>query len=250
MAPSFRQQQILAVLEAQGKTGITELAEQLQVSDETVRRDLKGLSADGLVEKFYGGVRLSSPKSEPPFERRLRQAISEKEAIGRRASAHIREGATVMLDNSSTACFLAKELARREPMTILTISLEIAGIFASESGRHRVILPPGEVRAHDRTLCGAGTIDYLRQFTPSYFVCSTVSGSPSGCQDFDLFEADFKRAMISRAEEVIMLLDSSKYDRSGLIHVCDWRQIDVLVTDREPASIDLKAEQCDLVLAE
>ncbi|MBD8892489.1 hypothetical protein [Roseibium litorale] len=95
-------------------------------------------------------------------------------------------GHTVMLDNGSTACFLARELARREPMTILTVSLEIAGIFASEGSRHRVIL----------------------------------------------------------------LLDSSEYDRSGLIHVCDWRQIGVLATGREPASIDLKAEQRGLFLEE
>ncbi|WP_346895642.1 DeoR/GlpR family DNA-binding transcription regulator [uncultured Roseibium sp.] len=250
MALSLRQQQILAHLEVHGKAAISELADHLGVSDETVRRDLKGLSADGVVEKFHGGVRLSTPRTEPPFERRLRDAVEAKTAIARRAAAYIREGATVMLDNSSTACFLARELTHREPMTILTISLEIAQIFAVAGSRHRVILPGGEMRAADRTLCGTGAIEFLKQFTPSYFVMSVVAGSPKGCLDFDMFEAEFKRAMIPRADETIMLIDSSKFGKSGLVHVCDWSEIDVLVTDHAPRDIQEHVEHGHLLLAQ
>jgi DeoR family glycerol-3-phosphate regulon repressor len=185
---------------------------------------------------------MSMPSAEPSFERRLREAVDAKTAIARRAAAYIRESATVMLDNSSTACFLARELTNREPMTILTISLEIAHIFALAGSRHRVILPGGEMRASDRTLCGSGTIEFLKQFSPSYLVMSVVAGSPKGCSDFDLFEAEFKRAMIPRADETMMLIDSSKFGKSGLVHVCDWTEIDVLVTDQAPREV---VEQID-----
>nr|WP_319249370.1 DeoR/GlpR family DNA-binding transcription regulator [uncultured Celeribacter sp.] len=242
MTRSHRQNQILALLEARGKAAITFLAEEFDVSDETIRRDMKSLSAEGLVEKFHGGVRLSTPRTEPPFERRLSENAATKAAIAARTADHIREGATLLLDNSTTACFLARELTRRDPMTILTISLEIAQILNEGDAQHRVILPGGELRKGDRTLTGPSTISYLAGFTPSYFIMSVVAGSARGTQDFDLFEVEFKRAMIERADETVVMMDSGKFSKSGLIHVCDWGQVDTLVTDAVPREI---AEQID-----
>jgi len=243
-----RQQQILDLIGIHGRASISELAEQCDVSDETIRRDLKVLSADGVVEKFHGGVRISTPRTEPPFDRRLREQVDAKSRIGARAASYIREGATVLLDNSTTACFLAKELVHREPMTILTISLEVAQIFSAAGHRHRVILPGGELRIEDRTIVGAGTIEYFSQFTPSYFVTSMVAASPRGCLDFDLFEADFKRAMMPRADQAIVLMDASKFGKSGLVHVCEWSQIDVLVSDSVPPDIAASMDHGNILL--
>ncbi|WP_283192699.1 DeoR/GlpR family DNA-binding transcription regulator [Rhizobium sp. AN80A] len=245
-----RQQQILDLLGIRGRASITELAEHCDVSDETIRRDLKILSADGVVEKFHGGVRMSTPRTEPPFDRRLREQVDAKSRIGVRAASYIREGATILLDNSTTACFLARELVHREPMTILTISLEVAQIFSGSGHRHRLILPSGELRIEDRTIVGAGTIEYLSQFTPSYFVASMVAASPRGCTDFDLFEADFKRAMMARADQTIVLMDASKFGKAGLVHVCDWSQVDVLVSDNVPPDVAASIEHGHILLSE
>ncbi|WP_319531815.1 DeoR/GlpR family DNA-binding transcription regulator [uncultured Cohaesibacter sp.] len=249
MTKTPRQKQILSLLEERGKAAITFLAEQLEVSDETIRRDLKLLSEEGTVEKFHGGVRLSVPRSEPPFERRLRDATSAKAAIAERAAARIPGGATIMLDNSSSACFLARALLHREPMTILTISLEIAAILQTANSHHRLILPPGELRMSDRTLASSSTIDFLSRFTPSHFAFSVVAGSARGCSDFDMFEADFKRAIIPQADETILLIDSGKFGKSGLIHVCDWSEIDVLVTDSVPTELHGHIENSHLLIA-
>ncbi|TDE37148.1 DeoR/GlpR family DNA-binding transcription regulator [Antarcticimicrobium sediminis] len=249
MARTRRKEQILARLTTQGRATISFLAEEFEVSDETIRRDLKALSLEGLVEKFHGGVRLPMPRAEAPFDRRLSENSAAKAAIAARTARHIREGATLLLDNSTTACFLARELARREPMTILTISLEIAQILNSGASPHRIILPGGELRKADRTLTGAGTISYLSSFSPSYFVMSVVAGASGGCQDFDLFEVEFKRAMIARADETILMMDSSKFSKSGLIHVCDWSEVDVLVTDGAPPEIAEQIDHCHLLLA-
>jgi DeoR family glycerol-3-phosphate regulon repressor len=249
MTRTYRQEQILALLGARGKAAISVLAEEFSVSDETIRRDLKLLSADGMVEKFHGGVRLPIPRTEAPFDRRLSENAAAKAAIAARTSQHIRDGATLLLDNSSTACFLAQELARREPMTILTISLEVAQILNAGSSQHRVILPGGELRKSDRTLTGANTISYLSSFSPSYFVMSVVAGAAGGCQDFDLFEVEFKRVMNERADETILMMDSSKFSKSGLIQVCDWDDIDVLVTDFAPPEIAEQIDHGHLLLA-
>ena len=242
MSLSRRQEQILALLKARGKAAITFLAEEFEVSDETIRRDLKILSADGLVEKFHGGGRLSIPRTEPPFARRLSENAASKAAIAAETARYIRDGATLLLDNSTTACFLAHELTRHEPMTILTVSIEVAYILNSGPAEHRVIMPGGELRKADRTLTGSGTINYLAGFAPSYFIMSVVAGSARGCQDFDLFEVEFKRAMIERADETIVMMDSGKFSMSGLIHVCDWADVDTLVTDAVPPEI---ADQID-----
>ncbi|MGQ3674029.1 DeoR/GlpR family DNA-binding transcription regulator [Xanthobacter sp. TB0139] len=249
MARSHRQEQILALLGAQGKAAINYLADEFEVSDETIRRDLKSLSTEGLVEKFHGGVRLPAPRTEPPFKRRLSENAATKAIIAAETARHIREGATLLLDNSTTACFLARELTRREPMTILTISLEIAQILNAGEGQHRVILPGGELRKADRTLTGASTINYLSGFTPSYFVMSVVAGSPQGCQDFDLFEVEFKRAMIERADETVVMMDGGKFSKSGLIHVCDWTAVDTLVTDTVPPEIAEQIDHSHILLA-
>lgn len=250
MTRTTRQQQILNLLETRGKAPITFLAEQFEVSDETIRRDLKVLSAEGNVEKFHGGVRLSIPRSEPSFDRRMRDVTAAKTAIAARAARYIRDDATILLDNSTTACFLARELVGRERMTILTISLEIAQIFYASNSNHQVILPCGEVRSADRTIVGAGTIEYLMRFTPSYFVTSMVAASDRGCDDFDLYEAEFKRAMIPQADETIVLLDSSKFSKSGLIHVCDWSDVDVLVTDAIPPVNLAQIEHLHLLISD
>lgn len=250
MTKTPRQKQILSILEERRKAAITFLAETLEVSDETIRRDLKLLSEEGTVEKFHGGVRLSVPRSEAPFDRRLRDATSAKAAIASRAAARIPGGATVMLDNSSSACFLARALLHREPMTILTISLEIASILQSANSHHRLILPPGELRMSDRTLASSSTIEFLTRFTPSHFAFSVVAGSARGCSDFDMFEADFKRAIIPQADETIVLIDSSKFGKSGLIHVCDWSEVDVLVADAVPSEIYGHIENSHLLIAD
>lgn len=250
MAPTTRQQQILSMLEHQSVAAISELSGQLNVSDETIRRALKGLSETGVVEKFHGGVRLSRPPAEPPFEKRMSEAADVKARIAARAAQYICEGATVLLDNSSTACYLARELVHRERMSILTISLEVARIFAAANSRHRVILPGGELRAEDQTLTGMQTIEYLSRFTPTYFVTSVVAGSVKGCQDFDLFEAEFKQAMIPLAAQTIVLMDSSKFGKTGLIRVCDWAEVDVLVSDKVPDEIVAQFEHGHVLLAD
>lgn len=250
MTRTLRQRQIMNLIEDRGKATIAHLALQFEVSDETIRRDLKALSANGNLEKFHGGVRLSMPRAEPPFERRLREQVEAKTAIAVCAARYIREDATILLDNSSTACFLARELAQRDSLTVLTISLEVARIFYASGNDHRVILPCGELRCADRTIAGAGTIEYLARFTPRYFVTSMVAGSERGCDDFDLFEAEFKQAMIPQADETIVLLDSGKFAKSGLVHVCDWSDVDVLVTDAAPPVSLEQMEHLHLLIAD
>ncbi len=238
MSLNHRQKQILQLIEEAGSVSILDLAERFRVSDETIRRDLRVLSEDGRVEKFHGGVRIGEGRREAPFERRLKEMTDAKRRIAAMTAELISDGATVLLDNSSTSCFLAHALVERENLTAITFSVEVAQILISGERRHRVILPGGELRREDRTIIGPSAIQFASQFTPDVFVMSVAAASAErGLMDFDLFETELKRAMIGLAGKVVAMIDSSKFAKSGLIQVCDWSAVDVLVSDAVPRDV-------------
>lgn len=229
---NIRQQHIAEWLQEKQSATIQDLCDHFHVSDETIRRDLRQLSEHGLVEKFHGGVRFKKTRTEAPFQRRMRVMADAKMKIGIEAAKLIQDGATIFLDNSSTACFLARQLTKRSGLTIITLSLEVANILSMAGPRNRVILSGGELRAEDQTLTGAESIHFVSQFTPDICFISVVAVSAEhGCMDFDIFECDFKRAVMPLAEKVILLSDSSKFQKTGLIKVCDLSAIDTIVTD-------------------
>lgn len=235
MTTVSRLQNLQIYLQNQSAATIAELACHFNVSDETIRRDLKRLAEKGVVEKFHGGVRLSSLIVEPPFNRRLNQAATQKALIAEHAAHVIGDSATVVLDNSTTCCYLAKQLVHRNDLTILTISLEIARIFSTAQNPHRIILPSGELRPDNQTLTGIHTLEFMSKFVPDFFVFSVAACSVQGGLDFDIFEAEFKRAMIPRTRKTMLLADASKFGKPGLMHVCDWHEIDFLITDLPPS---------------
>lgn len=252
MSQTLRQQQIVGLLREVQASTVLDLAGHFQVSDETIRRDLKSLAESGIVEKFHGGVQLNDVAWEAPFERRLQEQAIAKRRIAAAAAELIEDEATILLDNSSSSCFLARELAtRRRRLTAITFSVEVAGILSSAGPHHRVILPGGELRADDRTIVGASAIDFASQFTPGLFVMSVAAASPArGCMDFDMFETELKRAMIPLADRVMLLLDSSKYARHGLIHVCGWQSVNVFVSEAPPPEgIAAALDQAEIVIA-
>lgn len=252
MAQTVRQQEIVDLLRQRRSATIADLASHFQVSDETIRRDLKALAEADMVDKFHGGVRLSIADWEAPFDRRLREQAPAKRRIAQAAAELIEADATILLDNSSTSCFLAQVLAQRAGrLTAITFSVEVAQTLSSAGRDHRVILPGGELRAEDRTIIGPSAIDFASRFTPSLFVMSVAAASVGrGCMDFDLFETEFKRAMIPLADTVMLLLDSSKFSKPGLIKVCDWRAVDILVCDAPPpAAVRDALEHARVVIA-
>ncbi|MDO9598570.1 MAG: DeoR/GlpR family DNA-binding transcription regulator [Azoarcus sp.] len=232
---NIRQERILELLERTSTLTTLDLARELQVSDQTIRRDLKALAGNGTVEKFHGGVRLCAEAYEAPFAQRLQTHAEAKTAIASACAERVPDGATLFLDNSSTACFLARQLRRRSGLTIITLSLESARILAEAGDANRVIVPGGELRAADMTITGSNAIDYAARFSPDLFVMSVAAVSAqSGCMDFDLFEAEFKARLMPAAGQVILLADAGKFGHSGLIRTCALEHIDVLVCDLEP----------------
>ncbi|WP_169569694.1 DeoR/GlpR family DNA-binding transcription regulator [Sneathiella limimaris] len=231
---SKRQLEIMKFLQARKSCSVIELAEALDVSDETIRRDIRHLAATGTVEKIHGGVMLPHNSHEPPFMSRLQEQRDEKQRIARRAATLIKDGDTVLIDNGSTSCYVAKELINYRNLTIVTNSTEVARELCSRNN-NRVFMAGGEIRSDDSAAYGPTAVEFARQFIVQKAILSMGSvQAKQGYLDFELAEAEFKRAILPQAGQVIVVADHTKYNRPGTVKVADFNQVDILISDQAP----------------
>jgi DeoR family transcriptional regulator, glycerol-3-phosphate regulon repressor len=249
---SARQERIVEMLRATPSITTIDLAHRLGVSGETVRRDLQAMADDGIVQKFHGGVSLHRDVKESPFQLRLRSNVGVKRRLARQVAAMLPDGASIVLDNSSTACFVAEALAERRGLTVCTPSLEVARTLAQSGERHTVLLPGGTLRGSDMTMAGANALRFASQLHPDYLISSVASlSSRGGCLDFDPFEVEFKQSVCPHAGTVMVVADASKFEAPGLITSLPWSDVQVLVTDCAlPDDLALACKGVQVVVAE
>lgn len=230
---SKRHTEILQILEAEGSVSIAALARRLGVSLETIRRDVKPLSEAGKVVRIHGAVGLTGQIGEAPFDKRMRENAAAKQAIARAVADMIRDGDSVMLDTGTTTSFVARELTRRRRLTVVTNSSDIARTLATVNG-NRVYMAGGELRSDSGAAFGKSALDFVNQFTVTHAIISASAVNEAGVIDLDLEEAEIGRLMLSRAERRLVVTDSTKFGRRGLIQVCAFSDLDCLVTDAAP----------------
>lgn len=245
---SKRHDAILRLLHDQGSMAISALAQALDVSLETIRRDVKPLEEAGQLVRIHGAVGLAGQLGEAPFQKRMRENAEAKRAIARALAATINDGDSVMLDTGTTTSFLARELIGHHRLTIITNSSDIARTLATQNG-NRVYMTGGELRPDSGAAFGPSALDFISQFTVTHAVISAGAADASGIMDFDLDEATFARRVLSRGERRIVVTDHTKFGRRGLISVCGYADITTLVTDREPPDpIALEIAKTDIRL--
>jgi len=238
MRPQKRQHEILASVRSRGACSIVELADQLNVSDETIRRNIKPLVREGLVEKVHGGIVLSQKQEpEPPFEKRMNERIEAKQTISALVAGIIGNGDSIMLDTGSTTAYVARALGGHRDLSVVTNCTEIARTLAREPS-NRVHLCGGALRADDWATFGSAAIEFVRQFHVDYAILSIGGVTDSGSfMDYHLEEAEFSRAAIGQAKKTIVVADHGKFGNPSFIKVCGFGQVDTVVVDRPlPAS--------------
>ncbi|UJW74833.1 DeoR/GlpR family DNA-binding transcription regulator [Rhizobium sp. SL42] len=234
MVESKRHRDILKLLQQDGTLSIADLAGRLGVSLETIRRDLKPLADRHTIVRMHGAVALPSIVGEAPFERRLRENAQAKKAIARTLAATIRDGDSIMLDTGTTTSILARELLGHRRLTVITNSSDIARTLAT-SNENRVYMAGGELRSDNGAAFGSTAIDFISRFHVLHAVISVGAVSAgSGILDFDFEEAEFARTLLTRGDRRIAVTDQSKFNRSGLVKVCDFSDLTDLVTDGTP----------------
>ena len=232
------QSQIVAQLRrAGGLSRIQSLADALDVSEQTVRRNLKRLAEDGLVESVHGGARLlehDPTASEGDLHQRLAEHPEAKRRIARHVASMIDDGASLFLDIGSTAAFIADALRDHRRLLVVTNSVRIAWKLSMRN-ENRVFMAGGELRASDGGVFGAGAMAFADNFSTDFAILSVAGvDAERGFTLFDLEEAHFWRRISSRADERIVAADSSKFGREAPISAGDPVLVDHLISERAP----------------
>ncbi len=233
MLASKRHGDILKLLEIDGSMAVSDLAERLGVSLETIRRDIKPLAESGAVLRMHGAVALPSALGEAPFEKRMREMSAAKKKIAECVARTITDGESLMLDTGTTTSFLARELLGHRRLTVITNSSDIARVLASVNG-NRVYMAGGEIRPDSGAVFGLSAIEFIARFSVDHAIISAGAVDPSGILDYALDEAELARTVLSRGRRKLVVTDSSKFTRAGLIHVCGFDDVTEIVTEAAP----------------
>lgn len=222
------------VARAGGSMRITAIAEALNVTEETVRRNVRRLSDKGLVRKVHGGVLMQHGSTELSFAQRMDENPRPKQQIAAHVAGLIGNGSSVFLDIGSTTAFIARALQSHQELLVVTNSVSVANALAARNG-NRVFMPGGELRAHDGGVFGDGALEFVRQFRCDFAVLSTAAvNARDGFMLFDLDEARYSREIMANARTRIVAADSSKFGRSAPISLAPPSTVDLLVTNADP----------------
>jgi DeoR/GlpR family transcriptional regulator of sugar metabolism len=206
---SQRKQKILDLLRRDGQVVAKDLSHELDLSEDTIRRDLRELAAEGLLQRVHGGALPASP-AVGDFAARLHVATDEKSMIGKAAARMVQPNQVVILDGGTTAVQMARNLPAELKATVVTHSPSIA----LELLQHRnieVILIGGKLFKHSVVSVGAPAIEAIsRIHADTYFMGVTGIHPKFGLTTGDFEEAHVKRALSSSAAETIVLGSSEK----------------------------------------
>lgn len=228
-----RLSKILHNLQQHGQVQVRELAQELGVSEMTIRRDLERLAREGHLVRTYGGATAAAGLiHEQPFAAKAVSHTEEKERIGRAAAALVRDGDVVLLDAGSTTLATARCLKGRKRLTVITVDLRIALELCDEPGIE-VIVTGGTVAPEIYNLMGPVTEQFLRGVTVNIAFIGTSSADVDyGLTTPTLAKVPLKRLMIQAAQQAVLVTDSSKFNRRATYHICKLSALSRVITDR------------------
>ncbi|MBL8789454.1 MAG: DeoR/GlpR transcriptional regulator [Rhizobiales bacterium] len=233
---SARLGQVMGLIAQRGSITVTELARQLAVSEETVRRDARLLEERGDVLKLHGALALPHHVGEAPFERRLRENAEAKRAIARAALDLVSDGDSLIIDTGTTTSIFAQELRNRRGLTIVTNSSDIARTLATVNG-NRVYMAGGELKADNGASFGTTAVEFISRFRVRHAFISIAALHPvDGPMDMAFEEAELARMALARADNRVILTDSTKFGKSALVKVCEFSDVNRLYTDAMPSA--------------
>ncbi|GGR62112.1 MULTISPECIES: DeoR/GlpR family DNA-binding transcription regulator [Streptomyces] len=227
-----RQQEILRLARDGGRVDVLSLAEEFQVTAETIRRDLKALDRAGLVRRVHGGaIPVGRLDFEPDLAERESTAADEKDRIAKAALAELPAGGTVILDAGTTVARLAATIPLEASLTVVTHSLPIAARLADHPGI-QLHLVGGRVRHRTRAAVDAWALRAYGEIrADALFVAANGFSAEHGLTTPDLAEAAVKRAAVGAARRVVLLADSGKHGQEHFARFGGLDDVDLLITD-------------------
>ena len=231
-----RHQEILKILAGKENVSVGELSQILDVSEVTIRTDLNILVKEGKVARIHGGARLIEERLRQEYTYQMRKNLNsdKKQKIAEAASQLVNSLDSILLDASTTSLALAHALRKRNELKDITViptgiwtAIELMGCQ-----NINVLLPGGYLRHTSGSIMGLPTNDFLKDLIiQKAFLGAWGISFENGLTDTNLLEIELKKFIVSKVNEVIVLLDGSKFSQSGLASYAGANQISKIITD-------------------
>ncbi|WP_250009652.1 DeoR/GlpR family DNA-binding transcription regulator [Actinoplanes sp. M2I2] len=238
MLPAERRDLLLTRLRVDGKIVAKDIAVELGLPEDTVRRDLRELAAAGLCQRVYGGALPAAPAAAD-YQTRTAVAPDSKKRVAATAAGLIRPGATVLLDGGTTALAVVDALPADLSATVVTHSVTVAAALVGHPGVEVLVLG-GRLFKHSAVTCGAITAEAARGVAADLFLLG-VTGvhHRAGLTTGDADEAALKRTLSSRAAETYVLASAEKIGAVSPYTVLAFEEVAGVVTDVPADDLEL-----------
>lgn len=248
MLAAERRRRILQLMEKDQSVKVADLCALFKVTDETIRRDLSQLEAEGLVDRTHGGAVLDRRlRIAHPYHLRKAQSPKEKQQIGKAAAELVEDAATVILDNGTTTFEVARCLRGKSGLTVVTTSPLIA-LEMSDYGDITVIVAGGVLDSDSKSLMGPDAEAFLSRLRVDIaFVGASGVSLERGFTASNVYDAQIKAAMIKASSRPYVVADGTKMGESSLVCFSQFSEVCGVVTDRSaPEDLIARMQQCDL----
>ena len=230
MLTAQRRDVLLARLRDEGRIVAKDLAAELGLSEDTVRRDLRELAAAGLCQRVYGGALPASPATADYAARRT-VGVPSKERVAAAAAALVTPGSTVILDGGTTALAVARALPPELDATVVTHSPTVAAALV-EHPRVEIVLLGGRIFKHSAVACGAAAVEAAGRVNADLFLLGVTGVHPTaGLTTGDADEAAMKRALARRAADTYVLASAEKIGAASPFAVLPLSAVAGVITD-------------------
>ena len=231
-----RYDRLLSLIEANGYMRIDELASLLGVSSQTIRRDIKKLSEEGVLSRHHGGVGQASSAVNRDLGAREVSQIEEKTRIARAIAERIPDQSTIFLSAGTTIEYVARALEVRRNLRIITTCIRVANILFPRRD-FEVMVPGGSIRAQNSGIVGFTAQNFLHDFRADHLIMSLGALDEDGTMlDFDFNEVAVVKIMMNNAKKIWVAADSTKYGASASVAIGHVSEIDALFSDSKPSA--------------
>jgi DeoR/GlpR family transcriptional regulator of sugar metabolism len=251
MLAAERRDYLLGVLVAEGKIVAKEISARLGLSEDSIRRDLRELAAEGLCQRVYGGALPASP-AVADYAARRTVAPQSKQNVAAAAAALVRADSTVIVDGGTTALALAESLPRDRRCTVITHSPTVAAALIPHPSAE-VFLLGGKMFKHSAVACGSAAVEAAQRISADVCFLGVTGVHPeAGLTTGDADEAAMKRALAARAADTYILASAEKIGAASACLVLPWDRISGLITDApatHPVLVELAGLGVEIILA-
>lgn len=227
-----RRERIDQLVRSKGFVTIEFLANEFGVTPQTIRRDIKNLSDNGLVRRYHGGAGLAPSTENVAYTTRKVWCLEEKQRIARMVAEQIPNHASIFINIGTTTEEVARALSNRKGLKVITNNLNVASILSGNEN-FEIILAGGMVRHRDGGIIGPLTIDFIQQFRVDYGIIG-ISGidNDGTLLDFDYREVRAARAIIDNSRNVFLATDHTKFGRNAMVRLGSISEISAIFTDK------------------